>query len=226
MFNRYLNVRHRLRARALRGPSPGQSSPSTPPCSYYLKPLLLWPALTRDPVTVNSCSVPVTFAKAPARAVSNDINTTEDMLALGLEPDMVGDFGVEGDGPVGQPVPSPYLAGFHKVRDVSSNYFTLEETGRASPRLFVRGLELRASGGDEPDAGKPGQVRHPDPRPGQSHAPMCSPARKTVSIDNTYQDLSNLGQISGSSHRAQQVISSMQHQVSVRAEESSRAQAY
>ena len=29
--------------------------------------------------------MPVTYDRAPARAVSNDINTTEDMLALGLE---------------------------------------------------------------------------------------------------------------------------------------------
>ena len=35
------------------------------------------------PVTVTSCGVPVTYDRARARAVSNDINTTEDMLALG-----------------------------------------------------------------------------------------------------------------------------------------------
>ena len=51
------------------------------------------------PVTVTSCGVPVTYDKAPARAVSNDINATEDMLALGLESHMAGTFGVTGDGP-------------------------------------------------------------------------------------------------------------------------------
>ena len=42
----------------------------------------------------------VTYKSAPKRAVTNDINTTEDMLALGLESRMVGTFGVTGDGPV------------------------------------------------------------------------------------------------------------------------------
>jgi len=60
---------------------------SSPPAAAY-------------PVTVTSCGVPVTYGKAPTRAVSNDINTTEDMLALGLESRMVGTFGVTGDGPV------------------------------------------------------------------------------------------------------------------------------
>ena len=44
-----------------------------------------------------------TYTKAPARAVSNDINTTEDMLALGLESRMAGTFGVTGDGLRGAP---------------------------------------------------------------------------------------------------------------------------
>ncbi|SDR15751.1 hypothetical protein SAMN05445850_3037 [Paraburkholderia tuberum] len=38
----------------------------------------------RYPVTVRSCNRDVTFARAPARAVSNDSNLTEMMLALGL----------------------------------------------------------------------------------------------------------------------------------------------
>src|SRR5580693_4158926 len=68
------------------------------------------------PVTVSSCGVSVTYKNAPKRAVSNDINTTEDMLALGLEPHMAGTFAAVGDGPVGQPIPPQYQAGFNKVR--------------------------------------------------------------------------------------------------------------
>src|SRR5262245_42458537 len=72
------------------------------------------------PVTVTSCGTAETYHSAPRRAVSNDINMTEDMLALGLESRVVGDFGVTGDGPVGEPVPAEYQAGFRKVRDVAS----------------------------------------------------------------------------------------------------------
>src|SRR5262249_31286084 len=66
------------------------------------------------PTTVTSCGVPVTYDRAPTRAVSNDINATEDMLALGLESHMAGIFGATGDLPAGDPVPAPYLAGFRK----------------------------------------------------------------------------------------------------------------
>src|SRR6202167_3461549 len=97
------------------------------------------PKAASYPVTVTSCGVPVTYDRSPARAVSNDINTTEDMLALGLEPRMVGTFGVTGDGPVGQPVPAQYLAGFHKVRDVSSDYFTREELVGLHPDFLFAG---------------------------------------------------------------------------------------
>lgn len=73
---------------------------------------------THYPLTVTNCGTKVTFDSAPTRAVSNDINSTEDMLALGLEHSMVGDFGVTGDGPEGHPVPNEYLTRFHEVKDV------------------------------------------------------------------------------------------------------------
>ena len=90
-------------------------------------------------MTVTNCGTTTTYAQAPTRAVSNDIQTTEDMLALGLESHMVGDFGVTGDGPVGQPVPTEYLAGFHKVRDVSTDYFTLEKLVGLQPDFLFAG---------------------------------------------------------------------------------------
>ena len=55
-------------------------SPAAPATSSLPK------AAAAYPVTVTSCGVPVTYDRAPTRAVSNDINTSEDMLALGLEP--------------------------------------------------------------------------------------------------------------------------------------------
>jgi iron complex transport system substrate-binding protein len=48
------------------------------------------------PVTVHSCNRDVTFAAAPQRAVSNDVNLTEMMLALGLADHMAGYTGVSG----------------------------------------------------------------------------------------------------------------------------------
>jgi iron complex transport system substrate-binding protein len=48
------------------------------------------------PVTVQSCDRQVTFDQAPKAAVSNDVNLTEMMLALGLQDHMVGFTGVSG----------------------------------------------------------------------------------------------------------------------------------
>ena len=40
-------------------------------------------------VTITNYGTSVTYTRAPQRAVSNDINTTEDMLALGLRTPVV-----------------------------------------------------------------------------------------------------------------------------------------
>lgn len=61
--------------------------------------LLASPAATLAddfPVTVRSCNRDVTFAAPPQRAVSNDVNLTEMMLALGLADRMAGFTGVSG----------------------------------------------------------------------------------------------------------------------------------
>ncbi|RUT29390.1 ABC transporter substrate-binding protein [Arsenicitalea aurantiaca] len=59
--------------------------------------LLATPALAEPfPVTVRSCDRDVTFEAAPQRAVSNDVNLTEMMLALGLTDHMVGVTGISG----------------------------------------------------------------------------------------------------------------------------------
>ncbi len=74
-----------------------------------MKPLLTWLTLaaltispmvhsqaTNYPVTVQSCDRSVTFNAAPQRAVSNDVNLTKMMVALGLQPHMVGYSGITG----------------------------------------------------------------------------------------------------------------------------------
>jgi iron complex transport system substrate-binding protein len=164
------------------------------------------------PVTVTSCGMPVTYHRAPTRAVSNDINTTEDMLALGLESHMAGTFGVTGDGPEGHPVPAPYLAGFRKVRDVSSDYFTREELIGLHPDFLFAGwnygLELGTSltpAGLAPFGIKTLVLTE-----------SCAHVQKnttSVSINDTYQDLRNLGEIFNVRAKAQQVIGAMQKQV-------------
>ena len=164
------------------------------------------------PVTVTNCGTAVTYDRAPRRAVSNDINTTEDMLALGLESRMVGTFGVNGDGPAGKPVPAQYLAGFHQVRDVSPSYFTKEELVGLHPDFLFAGWNYGLQTGTSltPQGLTPFGIKTLALTESCAHIP---PGTTEVSIGDTYQDLRNLGEIFNVRSRAAKVISDMQAQV-------------
>jgi len=166
------------------------------------------------PVTVTSCGVPVTFNSAPKRAVSNDINTTEDMLALGLQAHMVGDFGAVGDGPVDQPaIPAEFQAGFKKVRDVSpDDYFTLEQLVGLHPDFLFAGWNYGLQVGTNltPTYLSKFGIRTLVLTESCAHV---QPGTDSVSINETYQDLRNLGAIFNVRARANKVIAGMQAQV-------------
>ena len=183
---------------ACAGTSPTASTAASPATGY--------------PVTVTSCGVPVTYDRAPTRAVSNDINTTEDMLALGLESHMVGDFGVTGDGPASQPVPTEYQAGFAKVRDVSPDYFTLEELVGLRPDFLFGGWDYGLEAGT--DLTPAGLAKYGIKTLVLTESCVHVQSGTTsVSINDTYQDLRNLGAIFGVRQRAAHVIAAMQAQV-------------
>jgi iron complex transport system substrate-binding protein len=170
-------------------------------------------ASTGYPVTVSSCGVPVTFDRAPTRAVSNDINTTEDMLALGLESHMVGTFAAVGDGPVDQPIPPQYQAGFNKVRDVDpQNYFTLEELVALRPDFLFAGWNYGLQVGTNltPTYLAKFGIKTLVLEESCAHV---QPGKDSVSINDTYTDLRNLGAIFGVRSRASQLVASMQAQV-------------
>jgi len=154
----------------------------------------------------------VTYTDAPTRAVSNDVNTTEDMLALGLESHMVGDFGADGDVPEGQPpVPTQYLAAFHKVRDVSPDYFTLEQLVGLHPDFLFAGWNYGLQTGTNLTPDYLARFGIKTLVLTESCARVQS--EQTVSINDTYQDLTNLGEIFGVEKRADQLIASMKEKV-------------
>ncbi len=178
--------------------APPVSAPARAPAAY--------------PVTITNCGTSVTYTQAPQRAVSNDINTTEDMLALGLESRMVGTLGVTGDGPVGQPVPAQYLAGFDRVRDVSSDYFTKEELVGLHPDFLFAGWNYGLETGTSLTPQGLAQFGIKTLALTESCVHVQKGAT-TVSIGDTYQDLRNLGEIFNVRAKAQRVISAMQAQV-------------
>jgi len=164
------------------------------------------------PVTVTSCGVPYTYTKAPTRAVSNDINTTEDMLALGLESHMAGTFGAVGDGPVSQPVPAEYLAGFSKVRDVNpDNYFTLEQLVALRPDFLFAGWNYGLQTGTNLTPQNLATYGIKTLVLTESCAHVQSTG--SVSIDDTYTDIANLGKIFNVESKADALIASMKAQI-------------
>jgi iron complex transport system substrate-binding protein len=169
---------------------------------------------TPYPVTVTSCGVPVSYKSAPTRAVSNDINTTEDMLALGLESHMVGTFAAVGDGPVDvSAIPAEYQAGFKKVRDVSpDNYFTLEQLVALKPDFLFAGWNYGLQTGTNLTPTYLSRFGIKTLVLAESCAHVQS-ATGSVSINETYQDLRNLGEIFNVRARAQKVIAGMQAEV-------------
>jgi iron complex transport system substrate-binding protein len=181
------------------GSSTPAASPSAAASAHY-------------PVTVTSCGVPVTYDRAPRRAVANDINAAEDMLALGLESHMSGTFGVTGDGPLGMPVPAQYLTGFHQVRDVSSHYFTLEELVGLKPDFLLAGWNYGLQVGTNltPDGLAKYGIKTLVLTESCAHVQSGT---TSVSIDDTYQDLRKLGEIFNVRKKAQRVISAMTAQV-------------
>ncbi len=122
------------------------------------------PPSSAYPVTISNCGTSVTYAQAPTRAVSNDINTTEDMLALGLQSHMVGEFGASGSLPSGQPFPAQFAAGFKQVHEISPGYFTLEQLIGLKPDFLFAGWDYGLQTGTNLTPDEPGQVRHQDPR--------------------------------------------------------------
>jgi iron complex transport system substrate-binding protein len=164
------------------------------------------------PVTISNCGSSVTYTRAPTRAVSNDVNTTEDMLALGLESHMVGEFGASGSLPAGQPFPAQFAAGFKKVHEVSSNYFTLEQLVGLKPDFLFAGWNYGLQVGTNLTPTNLARYGIKTLALTESCAHVQA-SKQSVSVDDTYQDLTNLGRIFDVPQRAQQVISTIKSQI-------------
>ncbi len=163
------------------------------------------------PVTVRNCGTELVFKQAPTRAVSNDINTTEDMLALGLEKSMVGDFGVNGDGPQGKPIPTQFATAFSQVKDVSPDYFTLEPLVGLNPDFLFAGWNYGLQTGTQ--LTPTGLAKFGIQTLALTESCAHIQSRTSVSLQDTYDDLANLGAIFNVTDKANTIINSMRAQV-------------
>ena len=169
-------------------------------------------ATTSYPVTVSDCGTPVTYTQAPTRAVSNDINTTEDMIALGLESHMVGEFAASGSQPANQPYPAEFAAGFKQIHEISPDYFTLEQLVGQRPDFLFAGWNYGLQVGTTltPDNLAKYDIKTLALTESCAHVQS---SKQSVSVDDTYQDLTDLSQIFDVNQQAQRVINSMKAQI-------------
>lgn len=161
-----------------------------------------------DSVTVESCGRETTYTRPPERAVANDINIVEMMLALGLEDRMAGVAGVEGKGEIlpeyreafeGVPkLSEEYLPNKEVILGANAdfvlagwNYGFSEESGITPESLEEMGIDSYAI--------KESCIRLGD--------------REPVSIEHTYEDIVNVGRIFGEKARARELVEGYKEQV-------------
>lgn len=165
------------------------------------------------PVAVSVCGKDVTFTKAPTAAVSNDINPFEYMAALGLEPKMVGTFGLSGFGPDGKtPVPTKYDAAYKQVKAISPDYVELEPLVGTKPDFLFAGWNygLKVGSTMTPDSLATYGISTYVLRESCAHVEN---SKQQVTIDDTYDDLTNLGKIFDVSAKADAVVAAMKAKI-------------
>lgn len=173
------------------------------PASALLAPAMLaatTASVLAFPVTVESCNRQVTFEAPPTRAVSNDMNLTEMMLALGLADSMAGYTGV-----------SEWVKLDERLREstgalpeLSPDYPTKEVLLGADADFYFAGWNygMRVGGEVTPDTLAAFGIKVYELTESCIHI-MEKPK---ASMEDMYNDLLNLGRIFGVEERAEALI--------------------
>lgn len=162
---------------------------------------------SRYPLTVNSCNREVTFQAAPKHAVSHDINMTQMMLALGLTSRMAGYSGITGWKSV-----TPQMASLlDGLPELASKYPSVETLLDANVDFFFAGWDygMRVGGDLTPSTLQPLGINVYE----LTESCAFVMKRPAATLDDTYNDLRNLGKIFDVQDRANTLIAQMQAQV-------------
>ena len=162
---------------------------------------------TRYPLTIQSCDRQVVFNQAPRHAVSHDINMTQMMLALGLKPRMVGYSGISGWKSV-TPEMAKILDG---LPELAAKYPSVETLLNADVDFFFAGWDygMRVGGDLTPQTLQPLGINVYE----LTESCAFVMKRPAASLEDTYNDLRNLGKIFDVQDRANELIATMQAQV-------------
>lgn len=159
------------------------------------------------PVTVKSCNRVVIFQAPPQRAVSNDVNLTEMMVALGLQGRMVGYSGVSG---WSKPTPE-LMQRLGKLPEIATKYPSLETLLSANADFFFAGWNygMRLGGDVTPESLAPLGIQTYELT--ESCAQIMPRAQAT--LNDVYNDLYNLGKIFDVQGQADALVEDMQRRV-------------
>jgi len=162
---------------------------------------------TKYPLTIHSCNREVTFKEAPKHAVSHDINMTQMMLALGLKSKMAGYSGVSGWKSV-TPEMQSLLDG---LPELAAKYPSVETLLNANVDFFFAGWDygMRVGGDLTPQTLQPLGINVYE----LTESCAFVMKRPAATLDDTYNDLRNLGKIFDVQDRADTLIADMQSQV-------------
>ncbi|WP_085707485.1 ABC transporter substrate-binding protein [Pseudomonas sp. B35(2017)] len=162
---------------------------------------------TKYPLMIHSCNREVTFKEAPKHAVSHDINMTQMMLALGLKSKMAGYSGISGWKSV-SPQMRSLLDG---LPELAAKYPSVETLLNANVDFFFAGWDygMRVGGDLTPQTLQPLGINVYE----LTESCAFVMRRPAATLDDTYNDLRNLGKIFDVQDRANALITGMQSQV-------------
>ena len=152
------------------------------------------------PVTVKSCDREVTFDKAPERAISNDVNLTEMMLALKLQDHMVGYTGISG----WKTLDEKLREGVRELPELSPKYPTKEVLLNADADFYFAGWNygMKVGGEVTPQTLEPLGIKTYELTESCIHIM----AKNKPTMDDMFVDLLNLGRIFGVEDRAEALV--------------------
>lgn len=152
------------------------------------------------PVTIQSCDRELTFNEKPSKVASNDVNLTEMMLVLGLQEYMVGYTGISGWNKLDETI----REGVAELPELSPRYPSKEVLIGADLDFWFAGWNygMRVGGDVTPQTLQPFGIDVYELTESCVHIMP----RESVSMDDMYNDIVNLGKIFQVEDRANQLI--------------------
>ncbi|MGV1756305.1 ABC transporter substrate-binding protein [Rhizobium sp. A22-96] len=164
-------------------------------------------AAMAEPVTVRSCNRDVTFDKAPERAVSNDVNLTEMMLALKLQDRMVGYTGISG----WKTLDEKLRDGVKELPELSPKYPSKEVLLGANADFYFAGWNygMKVGGEVTPETLAPFGIKVYE----LTESCIFVMQKNKPTMDDMFVDLLNLGKIFRVEDRAEALVAGYRKQL-------------